>query len=100
MEENVPMEIRRKRSKQLRILSLKLKHKFYHENIGFKSDVLFETKEGDFLSGFTKNYIKVKIPYQDGLLNQIKKVKIVEIDSEIEAKGELITKNEIHHQKV
>ncbi len=100
MQDNIPMEIRRKRSKQLRILSLKLKHKFYHENIGFESDVLFETKEDNFLSGFTKNYVKVKIPYQDGLLNQIKKVKIIEIDSNIEAKGELITKNEIHFQKV
>ena len=100
MEDNVPMEIRRKRSKQLRILSLKLKHKFYHENIGFQSDVLFETKEDNFLSGFTKNYVKVKIPYQDGLLNQIQSVKILEIDSEIEAKGELIIENEIHHEKI
>ena len=100
MEDNVPMEIRRKRSKQLRILSLKLKHKFYHENIGFQSDVLFETKEDNFLSGFTKNYVKVKIPYQDGLLNQIQSVKILEIDSEIEAKGELISENEIHHEKI
>ena len=100
MEDNVPMEIRRKRSKQLRILSLKLKHKFYHENIGFQSDVLFETKEDNFLSGFTKNYVKVKIPYQDGLLNQIQTVKILEIDSEIEAKGELIIENEIHYEKI
>lgn len=91
MEEVVPMEVRRKRSKQLRILSLKLKNKFYHENIGFKGDVLFEINEDDFLSGFTENYVKVSIPYQDGLLNKIKRVKITSINNEIEAFGELIS---------
>ena len=41
MNEIVPMEVRRRRSKQLRILSLKLKLKFYNENIGYKGKVLF-----------------------------------------------------------
>ena len=35
MEQIIPMEIRRKRSKQLRILSLKLKLKFYKDNVGY-----------------------------------------------------------------
>ncbi len=96
MEDNVPMELRRKRSKQLRILSLKLKHKFYHENIGYQSDVLFETKEDGFISGFTENYVKVKIPYEDGLIIKIERVKIIKIDSEIEAIGELVYENEFN----
>ena len=100
LEDNIPMEVRRKRSKQLRILSLKLKHKFYHENIGLKSDVLFENKEDNFISGFTENYIKVKIPFQEGLINKIKKVKIIGIDNEIEAVGELVTQKEIYHQTI
>ena len=89
-EEIIPMEIRRKRSKQLRILSLKLKLKFYNDNVGYIGNVLFETHEGDFLIGFTENYIKVKVPYKPGILNTIQKVKIEKISSDIEAYGNLI----------
>ena len=64
MEQIIPMEIRRKRSKQLRILSLKLKLKFYNDNVGYIGNVLFETHEGEFLIGFTENYIKVKVPFK------------------------------------
>ena len=89
-EQIIPMEIRRKRSKQLRILSLKLKLKFYNDNVGYIGNVLFETHEGDFLIGFTENYIKVKAPYKPGILNTIQKVKIDKISSDIEAYGNLI----------
>ena len=89
MEQKIPMEIRRKRSKQLRILSLKLKLKFYNDNVGYIGNVLFETHEGDFLIGFTENYIKVKVPFKKGILNTIQKVKIEKISSEIEAYGYL-----------
>lgn len=89
MEQIIPMEIRRKRSKQLRILSLKLKFKFYNDNVGYIGNVLFETHEGDFLIGFTENYIKVKVPFKKGILNTIQKVKIEKISSEIEAYGYL-----------
>ena len=89
MEQIIPMEIRRKRSKQLRILSLKLKLKFYNDNVGYIGNVLFETHEGDFLIGFTENYIKVKVPFKKGILNTIQKVKIEKISSDIEAYGYL-----------
>ena len=89
MEKIIPMEIRRKRSKQLRILSLKLKLKFYNDNMGYIGNVLFETHEGDFLIGFTENYIKVKVPFKKGILNTIQKVKIEKISSDIEAYGYL-----------
>ena len=89
-EQIIPMEIRRKRSKQLRILSLKLKLKFYNDSLGYIGNVLFETHEGDFLIGFTENYIKVKVPYKPGILNTIQKVKIEKISSDIEAYVNLI----------
>ncbi|MBF70015.1 MAG: tRNA (N(6)-L-threonylcarbamoyladenosine(37)-C(2))-methylthiotransferase MtaB [Crocinitomicaceae bacterium] len=89
MEQIIPMEIRRNRSKQLRILSLKLKLKFYKDNVGYIGNVLFETHEGDFLIGFTENYIKVKVPFKKGILNTIQKVKIEKISSDIEAYGYL-----------
>ena len=90
MEQIIPMEVRRKRSKQLRILSLKLKLKFYNDNVGYIGNVLFETYEDDFLIGFTENYIKVKVPFKKGILNTIQKVKIEKISSDIEAYGYLL----------
>jgi threonylcarbamoyladenosine tRNA methylthiotransferase MtaB len=89
MSDLVPVEIRRRRSKQLRILSLKLKLKFYNSNINYIGEVLFESHEEDYLIGFTENYIKVKIPYKIGILNTIQKVKIEQISSDIEAHGSL-----------
>ena len=86
----VPMEERRKRSKQLRILSLKLKQKFYQEQIGSQEKVLLETKEDNSIYGFTENYIKVKIPGEMELKNNIVNVKLKELNSDIEAIGEII----------
>ena len=90
MNEVVPMEIRRKRSKQLRILSLKLKLKFYNDNVGFKGKVLFESKEDNFLTGFTENYLKVKTPFEENKINTIQDVTIEKISSNIEAYGTVV----------
>ena len=93
MNDVVPMDVRRKRSKQLRILSLKLKLKFYNENIGYKGKVLFESKEENNLIGFTENYIKVKIPFEDKMINTIQEVRIEKINSDIEAYGSILEKH-------
>ena len=95
MNEIVPMEIRRKRSKQLRILSLKLKLQFYKENIGYMGKVLFESKEDNFLIGFTENYLKVKIPFKPKMINTIQEVKIEKISSDIEAYGSIVKELEL-----
>ena len=95
MNEIVPMEIRRKRSKQLRILSLKLKLQFYNENIGYMGKVLFESKEDNFLIGFTENYLKVKIPFKPKMINTIQEVRIEKISSEIEAYGSIVKELEL-----
>ena len=93
MNDVVPMDVRRKRSKQLRILSLKLKLKFYNENIGYKGRVLLESKEENNLIGFTENYIKVKIPFEDKIINTIQEVRIEKINSDIEAYGSVLEKH-------
>ena len=95
MKEIVPMEIRRKRSKQLRILSLKLKLQFYNENIGYMGKVLFESKEDNFLIGFTENYLKVKIPFKPKMINTIQEVRIEKISSDIEAYGSIVKELEL-----
>jgi len=79
--ERVPMEKRRERSKMLHILSDKKKRQFYEQNIDSVRTVLFEAEEdGGVMYGFTENYIKVKIPYDEMLVNQIVQVKLDEID--------------------
>ena len=95
MNEIVPMEIRRKRSKQLRILSLKLKLQFYNENIGCMGKVLFESKEDNFIIGFTENYLKVKIPFKPNMINTIQEVRIEKISSDIEAYGSIVKELEL-----
>jgi threonylcarbamoyladenosine tRNA methylthiotransferase MtaB len=95
MNEIVPMNVRRRRSKQLRILSLKLKLKFYNENIGYKGKVLFESKEDNFLVGFTENYIKVKVPFKPNMINTIQEVRLEKISSDIEAYGSFVKELEL-----
>ena len=95
MNEIVPMEVRRRRSKQLRILSLKLKLKFYNENIGYKGKVLFESKEDNFLVGFTENYVKVKVPFKPNMINTIQEVRLEKISSDIEAHGSFVKELEL-----
>lgn len=87
LKEVVPVNIRRKRNKMLRILSAKKLRHFYEKHLGEERLVLFEAdhKEG-FMHGFTDNYIKVKTPHNPALVNQLRMVRLVEIDE----KGEVL----------
>lgn len=77
----VPMNIRKERSKQLHILSNKKKRAFYEANVGFTGTVLFEQEESEgIMYGFTENYVKVKLPYDESLTNTFQKVELNEID--------------------
>lgn len=73
---------RKQRSTKLHILSEKKKRAFYESNVGVTSEVLFEGEKDDFglMYGFTENYVKVKTKFNPDLKNEIKKVKLVEID--------------------
>lgn len=75
--EKVPMEVRRERSKQLHLLSDRLKRRFYTENEGTERTVLFEQEEDErWMYGFTENYIKVKTPFDARLVNAFTKVRL------------------------
>lgn len=77
----VPMNVRRERSKQLHILSDKKKRAFYESNTGTKRTVLFEHEEDNgVMYGFTENYVKVKMPYNEDLVNTFQEVTLTEID--------------------
>ena len=90
MGEIVPMEERRKRSKQLRILSLKLKQQFYQNNLGKTEKVLLENQEDGYHYGFTENYVKVKLPAQKVKKNEIVSVKLNEINNDFEVLSTLV----------
>jgi len=77
----VPMNVRRERSKQLHILSDKKKRAFYESNSGTSRRVLFEHEEDNgVMHGFTENYVKVKMPYDEKLVNTFQEVTLTEID--------------------
>ncbi|WP_196894550.1 tRNA (N(6)-L-threonylcarbamoyladenosine(37)-C(2))-methylthiotransferase MtaB [Aureivirga marina] len=80
MEGIVPKNVRHKRSKMLRGLSVKKRRAFYESQLGNELTVLFESenKEG-YIHGFTENYVKVKTPWNPELVNTLHKVKLTEI---------------------
>jgi threonylcarbamoyladenosine tRNA methylthiotransferase MtaB len=83
MDGVVPMNVRSKRSKMLRGLSVKKRRAFYESQIGTTRTVLFEgeNKEG-YIHGFTENYVKVKTPWNPELVNTLHPVHLSKIDEE------------------
>jgi len=83
MEAVVPKNVRSKRSKMLRGLSVKKRRAFYESQLGSKRTVLFEgeNKEG-YIHGFTENYVKVKAPWNPEWVNTLHQVKLTEIDED------------------
>ncbi|MCL4113536.1 UNVERIFIED_CONTAM: hypothetical protein GTU68_011188, partial [Idotea baltica] len=81
MEDVVPKNVRSKRSKMLRGLSVKKRRAFYESQLGTTRTVLFEgeNKEG-YIYGFTENYVKVKAPWNPALVNTLHQIKLSEID--------------------
>lgn len=83
MEGTVPMNVRNKRSKMLRGLSVKKRRAFYESQLGTERTVLFESenKEG-YIHGFTENYVKVKTPWNPELANTLHKISLTKIDED------------------
>jgi len=80
MSQVVPKNVRSKRSKMLRGLSVKKRRSFYESQLGKKKTVLFESEnKGGYIYGFTENYIKVKTPWNPDLVNTLHEVTLVEI---------------------
>ena len=87
----VPIETRHERNKMLRILSHKKQKAFYESQLNTTGEVLFEAEEnGGQMYGFTRNYVKVKTPFDESLINKIKTVKIESIDRDGVAKVQLL----------
>jgi threonylcarbamoyladenosine tRNA methylthiotransferase MtaB len=83
MEGVVPLNVRKKRSKMFRGLSVKKRRSFYESQLNTVHTVLFEgeNKKG-YILGFTENYVKIKHPWNPELINTTREVLLTEIDAD------------------
>lgn len=76
----VEVNERKKRNNMLRILSDKKKNAFYNSLIGSELEVLFEAEnDNGFIKGFSSNYVRVALPFNENLVNNFAKVKVKEV---------------------
>ena len=95
MQEQVSTANKKKRHQQLRILSDKKLRHFYTQHLNTEKEILVEGKNKDgYMHGFSANYVKVKLPYDESLINTLITVDLDKIDTDglVEAKI-LITEN-------
>lgn len=83
MANPVPVAERKRRNKMLRTLSAKKLRAFYEKQKGREMSVVFEqeSKDGN-MYGFTRNYVKVKLPFDAELWNRPTLVKLLDLDEE------------------
>lgn len=80
--DQIPLQERRRRNEMLTILSEKKRRYFYEQHLGEMRTVLFEKhRNKDLMAGFTDNYIKVELPYDPLLINDMKPVELREINA-------------------
>lgn len=92
IENPVSPQTKQARSKRLLDVSDKKLHQFYEKHLGEVHHVLFEhTQQTDFMHGFTENYIKVQIPFNEEMINQTVPVRLIEFtEDKSMIQGELI----------
>ncbi|MCU4176350.1 tRNA (N(6)-L-threonylcarbamoyladenosine(37)-C(2))-methylthiotransferase MtaB [Carboxylicivirga sp. N1Y90] len=76
IDDVVPIGVRKERSKILHQLSDKKTKAFYKKHIGQEATILFEKAENNgYMSGYSSNYIKAEIKYDEALVNKLVTVK-------------------------
>lgn len=79
------------RVKELERLSDRLHYDFCSRAVGTTAYVLFEsTERGGMMTGFTGNYIKVKVPYDRRFINKIVPTKLLSIEPSGDIVGQII----------
>jgi len=92
----VPNNVRAKRSKMLRGLSVKKRRAFYEGQLGTTRTVLFESENREgYIHGFTENYVKVKMHWNPELVNTLHEVNLLSIDDDGMVKAEFTNKPEV-----
>ena len=89
--DKVAPEVSMARAKRLEELSNRCHYDFCRQYLGTTAEVLFEsTMRGGMMTGFTSNYLKVKVPYDKRYINQIVKVELLEIEPSAEILGRIL----------
>ena len=84
MPNQIPGDVKEKRSKELLLLSDKNEDAYQKEYIGKRVNVLFEEKDNDgYYKGHTANYIVVKVKTDIDLINKIETVLIIGNENQI-----------------
>ncbi len=86
MADPVPLEERRRRNQHLRGLSEMKRRNFYAQHLDTTRPVLFEQhRDSGLISGFTDNYVKIELPYAEGLVNTVRPVFLEKLTGDGEA---------------
>jgi threonylcarbamoyladenosine tRNA methylthiotransferase MtaB len=81
MEGVVPLHERKQRNSMLRTLSEKKKRAFYEQHKYYHTPCIFEAEQsGEYMHGFSDNYIKVKAPFNAEWTNTIINIPLQEIN--------------------
>lgn len=98
MEAVVPVNERRRRNKMLRILSEKKLRHFYRQHSDTIRPALFEHENRNgFMHGYTDNYVKVQMPYDETMTNTIVDVHLGETGPDGIVKASLAEHSGIIH---
>ena len=83
MNNVVPKSVRIERSRILRFLSKKKSRIFYNSQLNKTRNVLFESENKyGYIYGYTDNYLRVRMPWNPELSNQLVSAKMKGIDDE------------------
>lgn len=79
----IPIQKRQERNKVLRMLSLKKQRAFYEKHQGSDYVALMESSEIEGrMHGFTENYIKVSLPFDENLVNTLTPVHLETLNAD------------------
>ena len=92
MKNQIPGDIKEKRSKMLLELSDKNENEYLDNYINKEIEVLFEEQDKEFYKGHTANYIMVKLKTNMNVSNVIVNVKITGKDNLNLISSEIVTK--------
>ena len=90
-DEVVPVPERKKRNKMLTILSEKKKRAFYEQFENTTREALLEHENKDgFMFGYTDNYLRVRIPFDENLCGELVDVQLADLMDNTIFEGEIL----------
>jgi len=89
LKPKVPYQVKKERTRTMIKMGERKKFIFYQAHIGQTVTVLFEQNFKGYWEGFTGNYMRVRVPSQENLKNQIRSVKLTDVIGD-KLQGELI----------